>query len=45
MLAAEHETPQEIHARSAVRDLIRSQLITGRAGCEIHGLAQRCDIT
>jgi len=45
LLAAEHEAPQEIHARPAVRDLIRSQLITGRASRELRGLAQRCGIT
>lgn len=30
LLAAEHEAPQDVHARPAIRDLIRSQLITGR---------------
>jgi hypothetical protein len=42
--AAEHEAPQDIHARPAIRDLIRSMLITGRTGPELHGLAQRCGI-
>jgi transcriptional regulator with XRE-family HTH domain len=45
LLAAEHEAPQEIHARPAVRDLIRSQLITGHTSRELRGLAQRCGIT
>ncbi len=45
LLAAEQEAPQEIHARPAVRDLIRSQLITGRTSQELRGLARRCGIT
>jgi transcriptional regulator with XRE-family HTH domain len=45
LLAAEHEAPQDIHTRPAVRDLIRSQLITGRTSRELRGLAQRCGIT
>jgi hypothetical protein len=45
LLAGEHEAPQDIHARPAVRDLIRSLLITGRTSPDLRGLAQRCGIT
>ncbi len=45
LLAAEHEAPQDVHVRPATRDLIRSQLITGRTSAELRGLAQRCGIT
>ncbi len=45
LLAAEHEAPHDVHARPAIRDLIRSQLITGRTSPELRGLAQRCGIT
>ena len=44
LLAAEHEAPQDVHVRPATRDLIRSQLITGRTSAELRGLAQRCGI-
>ena len=45
LLAAEHEAPQDTHARPAIRDLIRSLLITGRTSPELRGLAHRCGIT
>jgi len=45
LLAAEHEAPQDIHARPAVRDLIRSLLTSGRTSPELRGLALRCGIT
>jgi len=45
LLAAEYEAPQDVHARPAVRDLIRSLLISGRTSPELRGLALRCGIT
>jgi hypothetical protein len=45
LLAAEYEAPQDIHARPAIRDLIRSLLISGRTSPELRGLAQRSGIT
>ena len=45
LLAGEYDAPQEIHARPAIRDLIRSLLITGRTGPDLRGLAQRCGIS
>ena len=45
LLAAEHEAPQDTHARPTIRDLIRSLLITGRTSPELRGLAHRCGIT
>src|ERR1022692_2722587 len=39
LLAAECEAPQDIHARPAIRDLIRSLLISGRTSPELRGLA------
>jgi hypothetical protein len=45
LLAAEHQAPQEIHARPAIRDIIRELLITGRTTPELRGLATRCGIT
>jgi hypothetical protein len=45
LLAAEREAPEETHARPAVRDMVSSQLVTGRTGPELRGLAARCGIT
>jgi hypothetical protein len=45
LLAGEYHAPQDIHARPAVRDLVRSLLITGRTGPDLRGLAQRCGIS
>jgi hypothetical protein len=45
LLAAEHEAPQDVHTRPAVRDLVRSQLLTGRTSPELRGLSERCGIT
>jgi hypothetical protein len=44
LLTAEHEAPQEVHARPAIRDLTRSLLITGCTSPELRGLATRSSI-
>jgi hypothetical protein len=44
-LAAEHEASQDIRARPAVRNQIRSLLLTGQTSLELRGLALRCGIT
>jgi transcriptional regulator with XRE-family HTH domain len=45
LLAGEYHAPQDIHTRPAVRDLIRTLLLTGRTGPDLRGLAQRSGIT
>ena len=45
LLAAEHEAPQDIHVRPAIREMIRGLLITGRTSPELRGLAVRCGAT
>lgn len=45
LLAAEYEAPQDIHARPAIRDLVRGLLVSGRTSPELRGLALRCGIT
>jgi transcriptional regulator with XRE-family HTH domain len=45
LLAGEYHAPQDIHTRPAVRDLIRTLLITGRTGQDLRGLARRSGIT
>jgi hypothetical protein len=45
LLVGEHHAPQDIHSRPAVRDLIRTLLLTGRTGPDLRGLAQRSGIS
>jgi hypothetical protein len=45
LLAGEYDAPQDIHTRPAVRDLIRTLLLTGRTGPDLRGLAQRSGIS
>jgi len=45
LLAAEHEAPQDVHARPAARDLVRGLLVSGRVSQELRGLAGRCRIS
>ena len=45
LFAGEYHAPQDIHSRPAVRDLIRTLLLTGRTGPDLRGLAHRSGIT
>jgi hypothetical protein len=45
LLAAEYQAPQDVHARPAIRDLVRSLLVSGRTSPELRGPALRCGIT
>lgn len=41
LLAAEHQAPEETHARPAVKSLVSGLLVSGRTTAELRGLAAR----
>ncbi|MEU5083058.1 MULTISPECIES: helix-turn-helix domain-containing protein [Streptomyces] len=44
LLAAEHQAPEETHARPAVKSLVSGLLISGRTTTELRGLAARVGV-